>query len=222
MKALTTSTLALAVAVMTAGLAEAQSNAEIAEKISQARMENAQRTQNYSWTRRTEVKVKGEVKSTVTELVRYTVDGEMQTTPISEDKAKTPKRVRGKIAKKKGSEMKDWMTELGGVLKKYSLPSTGNLVDFLDKAKPEKEAGGIKLTAVNVVIPVDTMTMWVDESFQLTRTEVTTEHDGAEVRLTTDHAQTPDGLDYVARTNIVVPEKNVEMTVENFSYKQER
>jgi hypothetical protein len=220
MKVLTATTLALV--LMTAGLAGAQSNAEIAEKISQARMENAQRTQNYSWTRRTEVKVKGEVKSTVTELVRYTVDGELQTTPISEDKAKTPKRIRGKIAKKKGGEMKDWMTELGGVLKKYSLPSTGNLVDFLDKAKPEKEAGGIKLTAVNVVIPVDTMTMWVDEDFQLTRTEVTTEHDGAEVRLTTDHSQTPDGLDYVARTNIVVPEKNVEMTVENFSYKQER
>jgi len=220
MKVLTTTTLALV--LMTAGLAGAQSNAEIAEKISQARMENAQRTQNYSWTRRTEVKVKGEVKSTITELVRYTVDGELQTTPISEDKAKAPKRIKGKIAKKKGGEMKDWMTELGGVLKKYSLPSTGNLVDFLDKAKPEKEAGGIKLTAVNVVIPVDTMTMWVDEDFQLSRTEVATEHDGAEVQLKTDHAKTPDGLDYVARTNIVVPEKNVEMTVENFSYQLER
>ena len=220
MKVLTTTTLVFA--LMTAGLAGAQSNAEIAEKISQARQENAQRPRDYSWTRRTEVKVKGEVKSTTTELVRYTVDGELQATPISEDKAKTPKRIRGKVAKKKGSEMKDWMTELGGVLKKYSLPTTGNLVDFLDKAKPEKEAAGIKLTAVNVVIPVDTMTMWVDENFQLTRTEVTTEHDGAEVRLTTDHAQTPDGLDYVARTNIVVPEKNVEMTVENFSYQLER
>jgi len=220
MKVLTTTTLVFV--LMTAGFAGAQSNAEIAEKISQARQENAQRTRDYSWTRRTEVKVKGEVKSTTTELIRYTVDGELQTTPISEDKAKTPKRIRGKIAKKKGGEMKDWMTELGGVLKKYSLPTTGNLVDFLDKAKPEKEAGGIKLTAVNVVIPVDTMTMWVDENFQLTRTEVTTEYDGAEVRLTTDHAQTPDGLDYVARTNIVVPDKNVEMTVENFSYQLER
>ena len=218
----TLNTCMIVLAMTTATLGWTQSNAEIAEKISQARKENAQRTRDYSWTRRTEVKVKGEVKSTTTELVRYTVDGELQTTPISEDKAKAPKGVRGKVAKKKGGQMKDWMTELGGVLKKYSLPSTGNLVDFLDKAKPETEAAGIKLTAVNVVIPVDTMTMWIDESFQLTRTEVTTEHDGAEVLLTTDHAQTPDGLHYVARTNIVVPEKGVEMTVENFSYKKER
>jgi hypothetical protein len=200
----------------------AQSNAQIAEKITAARAENATKTMNYSWTRRTEVKVKGEVKSTVTELVRYDVDGEMQTTLISQDKAKAPKRIKGKIAKKKGGEMKDWMAELGQVLKKYSLPTTGNLVDFLDKAKVEKGADGIQLTAVNVVIPVDSMTMWVDADFQLMKTEVTTEHDGADVQLNTDHATTPDGLDYVARTVIVVPEKNVEMTVENFSYQLEK
>jgi len=200
----------------------AQSNAQIAEKITAARAENAKKTVNYSWTRRTEVKVKGEVKSTITELVRYDVDGEMQTTPISQDKAKAPKRLKGKIAKKKGGEMKDWMAELGQVLKKYSLPTTGNLVDFLDKAKVEKGADGIQLTAVNVVIPVDSMTMWVDGDFQLIKTEVTTEHDGADVQLNTDHATTPDGLDYVARTVIVVPDKNVEMTVENFSYQLEK
>lgn len=38
----------------------------------------------------------------------------------------------------------------------------------------------------------------------------------------TDHETTPDGLDYVARTTIVVPDKGVEMTVENFSYQREQ
>ncbi len=199
-----------------------QSNAEIAEKVTQARKENAAKTANYSWTRRTEVKVKGEVKSTTTELVRFDVDGEMQTTPISQDNAKAPKRIKGKIAKKKGGEMKDWMSELGQVLKEYSLPTTGNLVDFLDKAKVEKGPDGVSLTAVNVVIPVDSMTMRLDQDMKLTKTEVTTEYDGADVQLTTDHATTPDGLDYTARTVIVVPDKNVEMTVENFSYQLER
>ena len=213
---------AMMVALCVSVPAWAQSNAELAEKITAARAENAQKTMNYSWTRRTEVKVKGEVKSTVTELVRYDVDGEMQTTPISQDKAKAPKRLKGKIAKKKGGEMKDWMAELGQVLKKYSLPTTGTLVDFLDKAKVETGADGTQLTAVNVVIPVDSMTMWVDGDFQLMKTEVTTEHDGADVQLTTDHTTTPDGLDYVARTVIVVPDKNVEMTVENFTYQLEK
>jgi hypothetical protein len=226
MNALTATTLALVLMLMlmlmTADIAGAQSNAEIAEKISQTRQENAQRTRNYSWTKRTEVKVKGEVKSTTTELVRYTVDGELQTTPISEDKAKAPKRIKGKIAKKKGGEMKDWMAELGGVLQAYSLPTTGNLVDFLDKAVVVPDGAGKKLVADDVVKPGDNMMMWIDETSSLTRTEVLTEYDDAGVQLTTDHATTSDGLDFVARTVIIVPEKNVEMTVENFSYKLER
>ena len=200
----------------------AQTQADVAQNITQARKENAQRTHDYSWTRRTEVKVKGEVKNTVTELVRYTVDGEMQKTPISEDKAKSPPGVRGKVAKKKAGEMKDWMTELGELLHEYSLPTAGTLLDFLDKAEITPEGAGHKLVATDVVAAGDRMTLWIDQEFRLSKTEVATQHDGSDVRLTTDHAETPDGLDYTARTNIEVPDKNVEMTVENFSYKRER
>jgi hypothetical protein len=217
--------LNIAIAVLIASFATpalSQDNAQIAERVTKARQENAAKTTNYSWTKRTEVKVKGEVKSTITEMIRYDLDGELQKTPISQDTAKGPKGIRGKVANKKGGEMKDWMTDLGKVLHEYSLPTSGNLLDFLNKAKVEKGDEGIELTAVNVVIPVDSMTMWLSPDFELTRTEVTTEHDGADVRLTADHATTPDGLDYVARTVIVVPEKNVEMTVENFSYKLEK
>jgi hypothetical protein len=217
--------LNIAVAILVASFSTpvlSQDNAQIAERVTKARQENAAKTTNYSWTQRTEVKVKGEVKSTTTELVRYTVDGEMQKTPISQDKAKGPKGVRGKIAKKKGGEMKDWMTELGGVLKQYSLPTPESLTAFLDKAKVEKGSDGVTLSAVNVVVPVDTMTMFLDPDLKLTRTEVATEHDGAAVQLTTEHATTPDGLDYVARTVILVPDKNVEMTVESFSYQLEK
>jgi hypothetical protein len=196
--------------------------AAVATKISEARKENALQTMNYSWTRRTEVKVKGETKSLKTELVRYTADGELQKTPMSESQAKKPKGVRGKVASKKAGEMKDWMMELGELLKAYSLPTAGNLMDFLDKAAIVPDGGGHKLVAENVVVQGDTMTMHVDSTNNLTRTEVSTTHDGSAVQLTTDHDATPDGLNYVARTNIVVPDKQVEMTVENFSYTKER
>jgi len=200
----------------------AQSNAELAEKITAARAENAKKTVNYSWTKRTEVKVKGEVKSTVTELVRYDVDGEMQTTLISQDKAKAPKRIKGKIAKKKGGEMKDWMAELGEVLKAYSLPTEGNLLDFLNSATISPDGDGRKLDAEGVVQPGDRMSVWIGADHKMTKTEVSTQHDGSNVKLGTDHETTPDGLDYVARTTIVVPDKGVEMTVENFSYQPEQ
>jgi hypothetical protein len=199
-----------------------QDTATVATRISNARQENAQRTRDYSWTRRTEVKVKGETKNLTTEIVRYTPDGELQKTPISEDKAKSPRGVRGKVAQKKAGEMKDWMAELGELLHAYSLPTAGSLLDFLDKAATVPDGSGYRLVAADVIQSGDRMTLWVDEDSGLTKTEVQTQYEGSDVQLTTDHARTPDGLDYVARTSIVVPDKDVEMTVENFSYKLER
>jgi hypothetical protein len=194
---------------------------DIVEKVSAARQANAQNARNYSWTQRTEVKLKGETKSLKTEIVRYTVDGELQKTPIDETSAKKPPGLRGRIAKKKAGEMKDWMADLGELLKGYSLPTAGNLLDFLNKASVSPDGNGRKLEATDVVQPGDRMTLWIDANHKMTRTEVSTEHDGSDVKLETDHETTPDGLDYVARTTIVVPDKGVEMTVENFSYQRE-
>ena len=193
----------------------------IASKVGEARKENAQKTRDYSWTQRTEVKVKGEVKSLKTEIVRYTVDGELQKTPIDETSAKKPKGVRGKVAKKKIGGMKDWMADLGVLLKEYSLPTEGNLLDFLNKASVSADGTGRKLDATDVVQAGDRMSVWIGADHKMTKTEVSTQHDGSDVKLMTDYETTPDGLDYVARTTIVVPDKGVEMTVENFSYKRE-
>lgn len=194
----------------------------VAEKVSKARQQNAMKTRDYSWTQRTEVKLKGETKSLKTEIVRFTVDGELQKTPIDETSAKKPKGVRGKVAKKKAGEMKDWMADLGEVLKQYSLPTAGNLLDFFNKAAVSPDGDGRKLDATDVVQAGDRMSVWIDANHKMVKTEVSTQHDGSDVKLETDHATTPDGLDYTARTVIVVPDKGVEMTVENFSYQEEQ
>ena len=214
---------AMAIFVTVAVPAAAQMDmTEIASKVSKARQENAIKTRDYSWTQRTEVKVKGEVKSLKTEIVRYTVDGELQKTPIDETSAKKPKGIRGKVAKKKIGEMKDWMAELGGLLKAYSLPTAGNLLDFLNNASVSPDGSGRRLDATGVVQAGDRMSVWIGADHKMVKTEVTTQHDGSDVKLMTDHETTPDGLDYVARTTIVVPDKGVEMTVENFSYQREQ
>jgi hypothetical protein len=220
MKALRTGVFVLGLA-LAAPVAAQMDMAAIAEKVSQARQQNAMKTRDYSWTQRTEVKLQGETKSLKTEIVRYTVDGELQKTPIDETSAKKPRGVRGKIAGKKAGEMKDWMADLGELLKQYSLPTAGNLLDFLNKASLSQDGDGRKLDASDVVQPGDRMSVWIDGNHKMTKTEVSTQHDGSDVKLSTDHATTPDGLDYTARTVIVVPDKGVEMTVENFSYKRE-
>ena len=208
--------------MISSAAAQQPDTALIADKVSKARQENAVKTRDYSWTQRTEVKLKGETKSLKTEIVRYTVDGELQKTPIDETSAKKPKGVRGKVAKKKAGEMKGWMADLGEVLKAYSLPTAGNLLDFLNKAAVSPDGDGKKLDATDVVQAGDRMSVWINANHKMVKTEVSTQHDGSDVKLETDHSTTPDGLDYTARTVIVVPDKGVEMTVENFSYKRER
>jgi hypothetical protein len=220
-KALHIAAMVLAVTVAAPAAAQVDMT-EIVSKVSQARQENAQKARDYSWTQRTEVKVKGEVKSLKTEIVRYTVDGELQKTPIDETSAKKPKGIRGKVAKKKIGEMKDWMADLGELLKAYSLPTQGNLLDFLNKAAISPDGDGQRLDATDVVQPGDRMSVWIGADHKMVKTEVTTQHDGSDVKLMTDHETTSDGLDYVARTTIVVPDKGVEMTVENFSYQREQ
>ncbi len=221
MKALKIGAMAIVMTVAVPAAAQTDMT-DIVSKVSQARQENAQKTHDYSWTQRTEVKVKGEVKSLKTEIVRYTVDGEVQKTVIDESSAKRPKGVRGKVAKKKIGEMKDWMADLGQLLKEYSLPTAGNLLDFLNKASVSQDGAGRRLDASDVVQAGDRMSVWIGADHKMVRTEVTTQHDGSDVKLMTDHETTPDGLDYVARTSIVVPDKGVEMTVENFSYQREQ
>jgi len=221
MKALHIGTLALGLIMATTVTAQTDMT-DIVSKVSRARQENAQRTRDYSWTQRTEVKVKGEVKSLKTEIVRYTVNGELQKTSIDETSAKKPKGVRGKVAKKKIAGMKDWMAELGVLLKAYSLPTSGNLLDFLNKASVSPDGAGRRLDATDVVQAGDRMSVWIGADHKMVKTEVTTQHDGSDVKLMTDHETTPDGLDYVARTTIVVPDKGVEMMVENFSYQREQ
>ncbi|MBD3873191.1 MAG: hypothetical protein IFK91_09800 [Acidobacteria bacterium] len=221
MKALNIGAMVLGLFMATSAAAQTDMTTVVA-KVSAARQENAQKTRNYSWTQRTEVKVKGEVKSLKTEIVRYTVDGEMQKTPIDETSAKKPKGIRGKVAKKKIGEMKDWMAELGQLLKAYSLPTEGNLLDFLNKASISPDGAGQRLDAGDVVQPGDRMSVWIGANHKMVKTKVTTQHDGSDVKLMTDHETTPDGLDYVARTTIVVPDKGVEMMVENFSYQREQ
>jgi hypothetical protein len=220
-------TATLGVVLVMVGLAQAQqpdlgNTAKIAMGIAEARTENQQLTRQYSWTSRTEVKVKGEVKSLKTEIVRYTVDGELQKTPIGTPiEAKKKRGVRGKVQKKKVGEMKEWGRELGALLKQYSLPSPGHILDYLNAATigPGEEPGTVRIFGQSVVQEDDKLTMWADSANkQLKKTKVETKLEEDTVYMDTDHARTEGGLNYVARTIIRVPSKQVEMIVENFNY----
>ncbi len=197
--------------------------AKLAVQISGKREENRLRLLDYSWKTRTEISIKGETKVLKVELVRFDVDGRMQKTTLNEEKPGQGKErgIRGRIQKRKAEEKKEWFGELNRLLEQYSLPTTGKVLDYLDKATfgPGERPGTIRIEGKNVVQPGDQLTMWIDAETKETKfTKVRTQLDRDAVVLETNHDTLESGLRYAARSVITVPAESVRMTVENFDY----
>jgi len=196
----------------------------LATQIAEGRQQNQLMMREYTWNTRTEVKIDGEVKSVKVDLVRFTPDGELQKTKISDsaDGQKKPRGVKGKVASKKIKGMQEWAAELKALLQQYSLPTAGSLLDFMDKATVERNGQLATLIASGVVQQGDEMTVLADsESRQLKMIEVSTSLDGDAVQVEILNESLKDGPSYTARQVVQVPAQKVELTIENFNFQRQ-
>lgn len=196
----------------------------LATQIAEGRKQNQMMLREYTWNTRTEVKIDGEVKSVKVDLVRFTPEGELQKTKISDsaDSQKKPRGVRGKVASKKIKGMQEWAADLKELLQKYSLPTAGSLLDFMDKATVERNGQLATLVASDVVQQADKMTVLVDSgSRQVKMIEVSTSLDGDDVDVEILNESLENGPTYSARQIVKVPAQKVELTIENFNYQRQ-
>ena len=219
----TTGCLALGVLSLVAAQ-ELSDKGTLATQIAEGRKQNQMMLREYTWNTRTEVKIDGEVKSVKVDLVRFTPDGELQKTKISDsaDGQKKPSGIKGKVASKKIKGMQEWAGELTGLLQKYSLPTAGSLLDFMDKATVERTGQLATLVATNVVQQGDQMTVLADSgSQQLKMIEVSTSLDGDAVEVEIRNETLENGPSYTARQIVKVPAQKVEFTIENFNFQRQ-
>ncbi len=200
--------------------------ADLAVQISKGRAENSEKMKRYSWKRRSEVVKDGDVQLTKLELVRYDIDGRLQTTTISEEKEerRQMRGIRGRMQRRAVEAQKDWQADLQRLLRQYSLPTTGKVLDFLEKATfgRGKTKGTIRIVGTNVVKPGDELVMIVEaDSKELQKTTVRTRLEDDVVLMDVNHDRLASGLNYQARSIIRVPSKKVRMTVENFDYNRQ-
>lgn len=204
----------------------AQSNAkntELAVQLTDARAQNHKQSLRYSWTSRTEVKIKGEQKVLKSEAVHYSPDAQLVKSPLgqTEDSGRKARGLRKIAKKKKQGDMQDWAGELGQLLQKYNLPTSGKILDFVNAAQVSggPRSGTTQIRGINVVKPGDSLTMIVDSNTKaLLETKIETVLDGDPVQMRTVQSKLDSGLAYTAETSITVPAKKVEMNVQNFSY----
>ena len=60
--------------------------------------------------------------------------------------------------------MKEWAEELADVVKTYTTPTPGMMLEFYAKAKMTPEADGtVKIAGTGFIRPGDTATFWIDQ-----------------------------------------------------------
>ena len=80
-------------------------------------------------------------------------------------------------------------------------------------------AGTAQITGVNVLLQGDSMTIWIDPATQMMRrVEIKTIYEKKPASLALEYKSVPDGPTYTARTVLTYPEKNVELTIDNYDY----
>ncbi len=222
--------LALALMGFTAGGVAAQGLPDVSQmaaQITKNRAENNQKMQDYTWKRRTEVVNDGEVKTTRLELVRFDVDGRMQTTLISEQapEQRQMRGIRGRMQERMVKAQKEKMAELQGLLKKYALSTPREIRAFLDKATfgRGERPGTVRIIGANVVQPGDELVMIVDtQTKDLQMTKIRTRLEDEPVLMDINQDKLADGLSYQARTIIQMPSSKLRMTIENLDYQRQR
>jgi hypothetical protein len=187
---------------------------------------NAQALRQYSWKARTELKLKGESKSVKIEQVRYDLNGQLQKTPLSAppQQAAPPApggrgaRLKGKIVENKKEEFAEMMQGLGQLVMSYA-----HLQAFAAGASKGRGEGAMQGTAqiqgLNVLQAGDSMTIWIDPASQMMRrAEIKTVYDNKPATLVAEYRSVPNGPTYMARAVLSYPEKQVELTIDNYDY----
>ena len=98
--------------------------------------QNQQALRSYSWTEKTELRLKGEVKNTKVDSCRYGPDGNVQKTPIVEPEPPQKKRgLKGKIVAKKTGEMKEELESAVALVQQYVPPEPDKMQEVMNAGR---------------------------------------------------------------------------------------
>lgn len=228
---LTTWSLYLAIAVAALVLAwanagnaqsELSQKANLAVEITKVRKANAALMRQYTWNSRTEIVKDGKVKDIRLDLVNYAPNGELQRSLMNDQGAPLPFGfLRRAVAKSEKKQLEEYLTGVQGLIEKYTLPTTGKVLDFMISATTTgPDAGGLLQTKGNsVVVPGDTLTIWTDARTGETRkVQVNTFFQGDAVNLDATFETLRSGLTYMGYSEAKVTAKNLSVQVQNFNY----
>ena len=187
---------------------------------------NQTQLRKYSWVSTTEVSYNGEVKDTKVESVSYGPDGQIQKNEIADTAAPKPPGLRGRIAERKGDEMKNEIESAVALIRGYIPPDPARLQAAVaaQNMKQLPALPGVATVAfTNYNLPNDALTLtFAIEPKAIQTADVSTwlGDPSKVVNLVVQFATLPDGTDHPATITLSLPSSNLQVTVNNTNYQQ--
>jgi hypothetical protein len=203
---------------------------ELQQKLAAAResaARNQQALRSYSWLEKTELSVKGEVKNTKVDAVRYGPDGKVQKTPVVEPPPPQRGRgLRGRIAANKTEEMQEELEAAAALVQQY-VPPSPDLMQVVMNAGTASLAqagpGAVALKFPGYVKKGDALTLTFDSTVNaLRQIAVDTWLDEPEnaVSLKVTMQALPDGTSYPGSIVFSLPRQHIGVTITKSNYQK--
>ena len=196
-----------------------------AAKESAARNQKALRA--YSWLEKTELRLKGELKSTKVDMCKYGPDGKVQKTPVVEPPpAEKPRGLKGKIVAKKTGEMKEELEAAVALVQQYVPPAPDLMQVVMNAGTASLAQAGPGFAALKFpgyVKQGDALTLTFESALKtLHQIAVNTWLDQPEnaVTLKVTMQALPDGTSYPGSIVFSLPKRQIEVKITKSNYQR--
>lgn len=188
---------------------------------------NQKALRSYTWMEKTEISLKGEVKSTKVDSCKYGPDGKVQKTPVVVPPPAEKKRgLRGKVVAKKTGEMKEEMEAAVALIQQYVPPSPDLMQVVMNAGTASLGQAGPGFAALKFpgyVKQGDALTLTFESAVKtLHQIEVNTYLDEPEnaVNLKVTMQAVPDGPSYPGIIVFSLPKSHIEVKVTKSNYQK--
>jgi hypothetical protein len=203
---------------------------DLKEKLAAAKQSAALNQQNlrqYSWLEKSELSLKGEVKSTKVDSCRYGPDGKVQKTPVVEPPPPEKKRgLKGKMIAKKTGEMKEELESAVALVQRYVPPSPDKMQVVMNAGTAslsQAGPGALALKFPGYEKAGDALTLTFDTAVKaLRQISVATwlEKPDEPVTLNVTMQSLPDGTSYPGTIVLSIPSSNLEVRITKSNYQK--
>jgi hypothetical protein len=212
--------------------AEQDAAAQKVAAIKQSLQASATALRSYEWIETITVSLDGDEKSRKENRVYYGADGKEQKVPVeggqSSGSGKTPRGIRGRIAKKKTEEMEDYVQQAMALIKQYVPPDPARLQAIKDQGAQVLEVldNATKLRAEfpNYLKTGDLLSVDIDpNSDRIKGVSVASylEDDAKDVvTLAVTFSELQDGTSFPAEIKMHGASKKLDVVIDNSGYRK--